>query len=230
MITLYVGPERVPFHVHQDILCESSEYFRAIFDNRTDEDQKTFLVLSDDDPDAVHRFVGYTYWPGEPLFPESKTDCLEYALSVLAKIYLLAIRFEIPKLQHKANKEIFRCLDFETDESIQELDEDQFRKDLGSRMETIRQVYTKTTSTFDPLRKTLATNMARHWECYRGKGGMADEEDGSESELSKFMEEIPRFTKDLLRFLRNSTPGVFVPPRDHSAKKRKWSGSVISLD
>lgn len=189
-----------------------------------------FLDLPDDDPDHVHKFVAYLYRPGVRLFSDTDPMDFESIVFALAKIYLLAVRFGVPELELKANKELFEHLDIETDESIQDLDEDKFRDDLEMRIATIREVYTETTSTFDPMRKTLVTNMARHWECYSGKGGMADEKDGSESELSKFIGEVPRFAKDLLRYLRNSTQGAFLPPRKNYVKKRKWSGSVISLD
>lgn len=211
------------------MIAERSGYFERKFEDHT-EDQKLFLNLPDDDPAIVNHFVRYMYRRGPSFFPEGETMDFEATLSALAKIYLLGVRFEVSKLEFKVNQEIFALLDLESDESIQDLTEDKFRHDLLLRIKTIRNVYKNTACDKDPLRKTLVTNMARHWECYNGSGGMADNEDGSESELSKFMEEIPRFAKDLVQYLRNSTPGVFAPPRNklatprnNSAKKRKIS-------
>lgn len=213
----------MPFYVHAAIICDQSSWFHQRFGNFGEGEQKLFIDLPDNDADTVNTFVGYIYIPKPPLLGDMEDEMknLEANILALAKLYLLGVRFEIPRLGFKANKEIFEKLDRENDESIQELDDEKFRKDLHMRIETIREVYAETTDVDDPLRKTLVTNMARHWECYRGMGGLANNEDGTESELGRFVEECPRFTKDLLRYLRNSTQGSFAPPKPSSAKKRK---------
>lgn len=248
---MLVGSEEASFYVHRDVLYEASGYFKV--DPRTGEIREGALPITvavgelpldgtpklasksislmclrlpDDDPDIVHKLVSFIYRPGPRLFPQPGQADFKVVLA-LAKVYLLAARFEIPALEYKANREIVEHLDLVNDYLLDDMGEDRFAANLGIQMETIRLVYKSTTSTQDPLRKTLVTHIAMHWDSYRGNGGMAAATDGSESELSKFMEEIPDFMKDLLRYLRHSTVRVYVPT---SAKKRKRPEPTITLD
>lgn len=181
------------------------------------------MDLYDDDPDLIDVLVRYIYWPDITLAPESDTVDFEVRLSMLSQLYILGERFGIPQLQSKATIEAFELLDAETDDEFIFKDNKGFLDDLEIRLETIGEVYSKTCSDEDPFRKLLVTNMARRWGCYNHRG-MAACDDGSESELSKFIEDTPRFTKDLLWYLHNSETAAFGPPSSMTlSKKRRHS-------
>lgn len=199
-----------------------SVYFSETF-GTPDEDQKLVLDLPEDDPDLMDVFLRYIYWPRIVLAPESDAVDLEVRLSVLSQLYILGDRFGILHLQAKTTVEAFELLCTETDDDIMCKDNKGFLDDLDIRLETIGEVYRKTSCDEDPLRKLLVTDMARHWGCY-SRRGMAAGDDGSESELSKFTEEVPRFTKDLLWYLQNAESTDFGPPgRTTLVRKRRCS-------
>ena len=61
IITLKVGPESVEFAVHQDVLCNASEYFSAVFKNKFKEAVENEFIFPDDSPETVARFVQFVY-------------------------------------------------------------------------------------------------------------------------------------------------------------------------
>lgn len=241
---MIVGPEKSHFFVHRDVLYRatgtggdastavttSGTLAPAIDTGGPAQQQHALgsspkpevvgvIRLENDEPDIVHRVIGFMYQSNPRLFPAPAPAPVNLeAVLGLVKIYLLAIRFDIPTLQFKANKEIVNHLDFIHDFYLEDLDEEKFVAHLEKQMQAIRLVYAGTTSTYDQLRMTLVSHMAMRWDSYRGKLGMAVATDGSESELSKFMGEVPAFAKDLLRELRPAVAGIRVPK---SMKKRK---------
>lgn len=226
IIQIRVGPEKMTYSVHRDLVMSKSPYFKEIFnpstaqDESQDQDKELVLDLDNDDPELIDMFVQYTYWPSIVLAPESDVVDLEVRLSVLSQLYILSERFGVPHLQSKAIVEAFELLSAETDDNIIFKDNEGFLDDLEIRLETIGEIYTKTASDEDSFRKLLATNMARHWDCYNRRG-MAACDDGSESELSKFIEATPRFTKDLLWYLHNSEMVEFAPHVRMRLSKRR---------
>lgn len=255
MITVIVGPENARFYVHRDVLSKATGIQAPAADSSTKlikADTPLLAIstkhpsqhasnsaprpapkiahldsirLENDEPDIVHRVIGFMYRSGPRLFPEPSPADFGAVLG-LVKIYLLAVRFDIPALQFKANREIINHLDYIHDFFLDDMDDDSFVADLEKQMQAIRLAYAGTTSTYDALRMTLVSHMAMHWDSYRGKLGMAVATDGSESELSKFMGEAPAFAKDLLRQLRPAVAGIRVPK---SVKKRKRLDSTRSL-
>lgn len=61
MVHLFVGPKRKRFHVHKDLLCDRSEYFRAMFECGYIETQNKEVFLTDETASAVELFITWIY-------------------------------------------------------------------------------------------------------------------------------------------------------------------------
>lgn len=177
---------------------EGSGYFRVEFDNS--EDQKTIFHFPDVDPVLMGSLIKFIYWPSEVSDPRTATMNHESQVSALVELYILAIRFGVPRLQTKVDQDVasvLRVADFNITRD--------FEANMTLRIDSIRRVYQTTPSAGDPLRKTLVLSMAQSWELYR-RCGMGLDEYGEERGLSKLMGEIPRFAKDLLGYLQSYRP------------------------
>lgn len=61
MVNIFVGPKRKRYHVHKDLLCDRSEYFRAMFQGGYQETQTKEVFLVDEDASAMELFVTWIY-------------------------------------------------------------------------------------------------------------------------------------------------------------------------
>lgn len=102
MATLLVGANKVPFHVHLDILCEASSVFEAAFCGEYKEASKYTMTLPEDSPDA---FEGLTQWLYFKNFPFNETAAkgspaeAEELYLQSAYLYVAADKYNIPELK-----------------------------------------------------------------------------------------------------------------------------------
>lgn len=61
MVNIFVGPKRKRYHVHKDLLCNRSEYFRAMFQGGYQETQTKEVFLVDEDASAIALFITWIY-------------------------------------------------------------------------------------------------------------------------------------------------------------------------
>ncbi|KAL0636207.1 hypothetical protein Q9L58_004883 [Maublancomyces gigas] len=210
IIHIRVGPQRLTYYVHRDMIALKSSFFREIFQDQDGQDGEGLVFdLDNDEPDLIDLFVRFMYWPGIVLVPESDGVDFEVRLSMLSQLYILGERFRVPRLQSKAVIEAFRLLDTEPDGD--NVSERQFLDDLEIRIETISAIYTKTASDKDSFRRLLVTDMAHHWDLYSCRGMMA-RDDGEDSELCRFIETTPSFAGDLFWYLEKLKTAKFGLP------------------
>ena len=84
MVDIFVGAERTKFHLHRDLLCNRSDYFRACFVGDFKEAQQKELSLPEDNAESFELFVTWLY--GTHLKKISLNDELPayFGLAVLA--------------------------------------------------------------------------------------------------------------------------------------------------
>ena len=84
MVNIFVGAERTKFHLHRDLLCNRSDYFRACFVGDFKEAQQKELSLPEDNAESFELFVTWLY--GTHLKKISSNDELPayFDLSILA--------------------------------------------------------------------------------------------------------------------------------------------------
>lgn len=61
MVNISVGPKRKKYHVHKDLLCNRSEYFRAMFQGGYKETQTKEVFLVDEEASVMELFVTWIY-------------------------------------------------------------------------------------------------------------------------------------------------------------------------
>jgi hypothetical protein len=82
MVDIFVGPKRKRFHLHKELLCDRSEYFRAVFQGGFAESASNELFLPDDDVAALEIFVNWIY--GAQLRQPTRIEELHTYLALLA--------------------------------------------------------------------------------------------------------------------------------------------------
>lgn len=61
MVAVFVGPKRKVFHLHCDLLCDRSAYFKAALLGNFKESETKELFLSDNDDAVFGMFVNWPY-------------------------------------------------------------------------------------------------------------------------------------------------------------------------
>lgn len=95
MVTVFVGPKRKVFHLHRDLLCDRSAYFKATLLGSFKEAETQELFLADDDVAAFEIFVNCLYGAGV------KTPKKDEELSTCLALFALADRFFLEHLKHQ---------------------------------------------------------------------------------------------------------------------------------
>lgn len=73
-VTLLVGENKAAFHVHLDVLCDASPFFKAAFLGSFRESSEKTMQLPEDDEDTFELFVGWLYCQRYELLPGVETN------------------------------------------------------------------------------------------------------------------------------------------------------------
>ena len=107
VVTFYVGPDKVVFHVHEHLVFDASPVFKAAFSGNFKEASQRSMSLSDDDKDSVERMVQWLYTKKlDVTVPVSKETAQECYMQ-LAKLNTLAEKYDIYLLQNDIIDELF---------------------------------------------------------------------------------------------------------------------------
>lgn len=82
LVDVFVGPKRKTFRLHEHLLCDRSDYFKATFQGEFAEAKSKELYLPDDNDASFELFVNWLY--GGNLKPPSNDDELSAHLGLLA--------------------------------------------------------------------------------------------------------------------------------------------------
>ena len=102
MVNIFVGAERKKFHLHSDLLCNRSDYFRTCFVGDFKEAQQKELSLPEDDAESFELFVTWLY--GTHLKKISSND----ELPAYFNLAILANKLCLEYLQNQAKDHILR--------------------------------------------------------------------------------------------------------------------------
>ena len=113
-VTLVVGEKKTPFHLHMDILCEASSFFKAAFLGNFKESSEKTMQLTEDDEDTFELFVNWLYGQRYEMLPEVKRDGDEVGVKErflpAFRLYVLADKFEVFKLKSLIIEALFAGL------------------------------------------------------------------------------------------------------------------------
>lgn len=96
MVNVYVGPKRKKFHLHKDLVCDRSSFFKKAVAGGFKEQKEKALYLPEDHVGGFILFVQWIY--GVPP-PESSTPSM---VTTLFALYVLAEKFCIEPLKNSS--------------------------------------------------------------------------------------------------------------------------------
>lgn len=110
-VTILVGEDQTPFHVHMDRLCEASSFFKAAFLGDFKESSEKTMHLPEDDEGTFELFVDWLYNQRNEMLPEVTRDSddeEEDERSLQAfRLYLLADKYRVCKLKSLVIEALF---------------------------------------------------------------------------------------------------------------------------
>ena len=114
MVTLLVGEDKVPFHVHLDILCRASSVFEAAFMGNYEEASKKSMDLPEDDPEAFESLTQWLYFKkfalDQPGFKDSPAKAQRF-YKQLACLYVAADKYNMIELKNETIDRLYGVLD-----------------------------------------------------------------------------------------------------------------------
>ncbi|KAF2804182.1 uncharacterized protein BDZ99DRAFT_369707, partial [Mytilinidion resinicola] len=97
---LLVSADAVPFHVHRDLLCECSEFFRAGFERSFKKASDKTMTLNDTSQYTMQLFIQWMY--SDKVVPIVDTESSEpptFRENELLDLYIFGDRYGIPALR-----------------------------------------------------------------------------------------------------------------------------------
>lgn len=104
-VALLVGKKKTAFHVHVDLLCESSSFFKAAFTSPWKENTERKMKLADDDAATFELFVQWLYTQQYEITTEKKQGIARMLEPV--RLYVLAEKYDIVKLKNKICRKLY---------------------------------------------------------------------------------------------------------------------------
>ena len=106
MVKIFVGPKRKEWIIHEDLICDRSDYFKAAFNDGFKETDEKEIYLDDDDPAAFALFVDWIY--GAELrgkrgqYTSSKLTLEWPQVQKLCALWVFADKIRLPELKNEA--------------------------------------------------------------------------------------------------------------------------------
>ncbi len=138
VVTLFVGPDKIAYNVHQSILCDASNFFQAAFYGKFKESSDRSMSLPDDEIDPVERMIGWLYSAKIQLTSPVSSEAATERYWQLAKLNTLADKYDIVHLKNSIIDELYELR----------------KSSRVPRPQVIQYVYSNTTQQ-SPFRKLL---------------------------------------------------------------------------
>lgn len=100
-IKVMVGASQDPFHLHKDIFCEVSSFFRAALTGAFREANDQTVSLLEEDLDTFEKFVQWVYTKSFTLASADAPEEMETRYLALARLFVLADKLQVPALRNK---------------------------------------------------------------------------------------------------------------------------------
>lgn len=98
VVTILVGPEEAPFHVHKALLSSKSKYFKAAFEGSFKEASEKKIRLRDEDPELFPHYILWVYnYAVELPGPDDEAD---FAMGEWCHLCVLAEKLGSEALQN----------------------------------------------------------------------------------------------------------------------------------
>ncbi|KAG7005939.1 hypothetical protein G7Y79_00017g043210 [Physcia stellaris] len=105
MVTLLVGEKENPFHVHMEMICNESAFFKSAFmgAGQFEETAQKSMKLPEDDPETIDRMIQWIYFKTYPYDRKAAREGHQDAQSALwqlAYLYVAADKYGIIALKN----------------------------------------------------------------------------------------------------------------------------------
>ena len=107
VVTFYVGPDKIVFHVHENLLLDASPVFKAAFSGSFKEASERSISLLDDDKNSIERLTKWLYTKKLDLTTPVSKETSEECYMQLAKLNTLAEKYDIHALKNDIVDELF---------------------------------------------------------------------------------------------------------------------------
>ncbi|KAF2499049.1 hypothetical protein BU16DRAFT_614602 [Lophium mytilinum] len=108
IVTLKAGPEAVPFHIHEDLLCRHSQYFRGAFKGGFKEAEERTIALDDVTVASMRQFTQWLYngivfsFADGDATPETEGFLQDHKIldqDELLDLFVFGDRYDVPDLR-----------------------------------------------------------------------------------------------------------------------------------
>lgn len=112
-VALFIGPSKTAFHVHEDLLCEQSAFFKAAFRSEWRESTERTIELPDDSPDLFELFIKWLYLQPYPcindmdFFLRNLSNTSDFML-ISCQLYVLAEKYDVKTLRNSTISLMYR--------------------------------------------------------------------------------------------------------------------------
>lgn len=96
-MAVYVGGDKKPFHIHKQLLCSKSTYFKAAFEGSYKEASEKKLHLLDEDPKIFQFYAVWIYNKNLEIYGKNEE---ELDINVCCRLYILAAKLGSEDLQN----------------------------------------------------------------------------------------------------------------------------------
>ena len=107
VVTFYVGPDKVVFHVHQNLLFDASPVFKAAFSGNFKEASERSMTLPDDEKDFFGSMIQWLYTQKLHLTMPVSLETSNVCYMKLAKLNALAEKYDIRSLKNDIIDKLF---------------------------------------------------------------------------------------------------------------------------
>lgn len=147
-VTLLVGPDKIVYNVHQDILCDASKVLKAAFSGDFKESSDRSISLEDEEPDVVEHMIRWLYSGKIHLIKAVSSQTAHSCYWQLAKLNTLADKYDMVHLKNSIVDELYKLREPPADNYPPALD-------------VITYLYANTTKT-SPFRKLVVAWYSLH--------------------------------------------------------------------
>ncbi|KAF2185408.1 hypothetical protein K469DRAFT_687774 [Zopfia rhizophila CBS 207.26] len=99
IVTIKVGEAQKPFHIHQDLLCHYSPYFKNLFTGSFRENEETSSTLLDVEESTFARFMDFIYSDDILMKRNGNKWAIDHDYDTVLALYIFADRYDVPQLR-----------------------------------------------------------------------------------------------------------------------------------
>ncbi|KAL8781085.1 MAG: hypothetical protein Q9213_006167 [Squamulea squamosa] len=215
IVTLLIGPDSLPFHVHKDLLCEKSPFFAAAF-NGSFQESSGSIELKEDRVDDIECIIHWLYRRSFTATTILDKVDVDRHYERLTRLYTTADRFDIAKFKNVIMKTLISRI---TDPK-RNIRDTVSGHTMCPPWPSIAYVYAST-ARGSPMRRFMAacTMSANGFSSSKRKAEMSEANNGAAAKTPKTIERLSFRDNPMVTLTVGQDKGVFHLPSMEASKK-----------